>query len=748
MSADRRNKLIEFVNGEDSEVDHEFMDLFHVIVANIGPKVHPKLLELVVKIGINFAQEDDDAFWFALIDCTDFGLTFNTPHLVELLLNQVLLKNENSWKAMCLLCVFLLDYSSVKQLLVNSIMYNVGEITKMFNPVTDYTTCCYLVELVSQLSSQVVSKALFPGYSFPFGAYANDERCKEFLDHFCTDPSIHKFSYLEIDSSSQSSSSSCQVHKLWFVIFVDHDGVSAPIEIPRHDIINVQLYGSSVQFEVDTPSTKSLINFDISSGSKVKITLESNRDAVQLYQDLSNSTVTSPLPYRRKISVSENFIKVVTTKDNDQELSDADTVIEDCPVEVAPGTKVWPVFGLNNEPSEIEQTDSLFGSNHASTTKDTTHCSKRVQPIHVIPFEPKVAGKLSSSEEPTAQTKHVAKPSVLTLKDIWDFSSDLGSTASAKTDKHYTKAHTIKFEIENCKKIKKSNIQRKLEDASTSGKTNPDIVIPDSQGFEFYSQMTSPIMSLRHRVNSRALSKAKVEKPSVVKSGGPAADRNLTTFDGDSYKSTQGESPVRRSRPKSIEKISNIGKAKMTLKPIEHKYTASGTDTRQLRSKNVTGLTFLPDAESTNVENLVETPGEDRAITDGNVAQCGGAIDLRAIDNHTGQLNNNSCLGDLEYTNELLSEAYTVTLQNEIYKSVNIFSDDLVSKIRLINEEINKKVTNDLTHKYERIFEDLKTSFQKDVDEVCGFVNAVKGLLCLPEKELVEYIRQRTTDHH
>lgn len=91
----------------------------------------------------------------------------------------------------------------------------------------------------------------------------------------------------------------------------------------------------------------------------------------------------------------------------------------------------------------------------------------------------------------------------------------------------------------------------------------------------------------------------------------------------------------------------------------------------------------------------------------------------------------------------ILSEAYTNTLQRQIFESITTFSNQLVKKIHIINDEINKKVMTDLTSKYETLFNDLRDSFQSDVDEMCGFIVDVKGLLNLPEQELINYIKQK-----
>lgn len=98
---------------------------------------------------------------------------------------------------------------------------------------------------------------------------------------------------------------------------------------------------------------------------------------------------------------------------------------------------------------------------------------------------------------------------------------------------------------------------------------------------------------------------------------------------------------------------------------------------------------------------------------------------------------------DLHSASQLLSEAYTSTLQKQIYESINAFSAQLVTKIEIINDEINKKVMADLANKYENLFRELKGNFQKDVDEVCSFIHDVKGLLNLPEQELVKRLKEK-----
>ncbi|KAH3682966.1 hypothetical protein WICPIJ_006053 [Wickerhamomyces pijperi] len=94
-------------------------------------------------------------------------------------------------------------------------------------------------------------------------------------------------------------------------------------------------------------------------------------------------------------------------------------------------------------------------------------------------------------------------------------------------------------------------------------------------------------------------------------------------------------------------------------------------------------------------------------------------------------------------TNSILSEAYTNQLQNQIFESITNFSNDLISKIKVINAEINKKIVNDLTNKYEYLFKELNVNFNNDVKEMVELIDDVKDLLHLDEDQIRKYIQAK-----
>lgn len=93
--------------------------------------------------------------------------------------------------------------------------------------------------------------------------------------------------------------------------------------------------------------------------------------------------------------------------------------------------------------------------------------------------------------------------------------------------------------------------------------------------------------------------------------------------------------------------------------------------------------------------------------------------------------------------NSILSEAYTNQLQNQIFESITNFSNGLISKIRVINSEINRKIVNDLTNKYDVLFKSLNTNFNNDVKEMVELIDDVKDLLHLDEDEIIKYIQEK-----
>ncbi|AQZ17075.1 RED1 (YLR263W) [Zygosaccharomyces parabailii] len=89
------------------------------------------------------------------------------------------------------------------------------------------------------------------------------------------------------------------------------------------------------------------------------------------------------------------------------------------------------------------------------------------------------------------------------------------------------------------------------------------------------------------------------------------------------------------------------------------------------------------------------------------------------------------------------SNAFTEKLQEQIFSSITVFSNELVRKMTIINKELNNKIVRELSEKYQNLFHELQKSFQSDTEEMFRFVGEIKEMLNLPEDKLVQTIRSR-----
>lgn len=90
-----------------------------------------------------------------------------------------------------------------------------------------------------------------------------------------------------------------------------------------------------------------------------------------------------------------------------------------------------------------------------------------------------------------------------------------------------------------------------------------------------------------------------------------------------------------------------------------------------------------------------------------------------------------------------LNNAFTDKLQEQIYSSITLFSNELFRKMNIINKELNLKIVKELSEKYQNLFQELQTSFHNDTEEMSNFVSEIRDMLNLPEEELVRFIRTR-----
>ncbi|KAL3233856.1 hypothetical protein RNJ44_03896 [Nakaseomyces bracarensis] len=87
--------------------------------------------------------------------------------------------------------------------------------------------------------------------------------------------------------------------------------------------------------------------------------------------------------------------------------------------------------------------------------------------------------------------------------------------------------------------------------------------------------------------------------------------------------------------------------------------------------------------------------------------------------------------------------AFALSIQEQLAQSLNQIANQMVTRISLINEELNAKIMKDLSEKYRNIFQELQLSFQNDVDNMTSFLSEIEGLTSLSETELSNLIRER-----
>ncbi|AMD20125.1 HCL026Cp [Eremothecium sinecaudum] len=120
-------------------------------------------------------------------------------------------------------------------------------------------------------------------------------------------------------------------------------------------------------------------------------------------------------------------------------------------------------------------------------------------------------------------------------------------------------------------------------------------------------------------------------------------------------------------------------------------------------------------------------------------------FDIRATANISmrNDISESTTLFNTSAIQDPLTLSYTNKLQEQIFNSINSFSNDLARKISIINEEMNNKIIHELSEKYQRVFKDLQISFQQDINGMSRFISEFKDLLHLPEEELVNIIRNK-----
>ncbi|AET38638.1 Red1p Ecym_3134 [Eremothecium cymbalariae DBVPG len=142
----------------------------------------------------------------------------------------------------------------------------------------------------------------------------------------------------------------------------------------------------------------------------------------------------------------------------------------------------------------------------------------------------------------------------------------------------------------------------------------------------------------------------------------------------------------------------------------------------------------LTEKSDTTTSNNLQQPSRNTSMT---------SIEPLAPGNLTikNELTESTTLANTSATS--LAFSYTNKLQEQIFSSISSFSNDLVKKISIINEEMDNKIVRQFSEKYQKLFHDLQVSFQHDVNNMSCFVSEFKDLLHLPEEELIKIIRNK-----
>ncbi|QLL35052.1 hypothetical protein HG536_0H04280 [Torulaspora globosa] len=127
-----------------------------------------------------------------------------------------------------------------------------------------------------------------------------------------------------------------------------------------------------------------------------------------------------------------------------------------------------------------------------------------------------------------------------------------------------------------------------------------------------------------------------------------------------------------------------------------------------------------------------------------------GMANIEKIDNptldNTDIMDSTTILGNISYATPLpvpTGNVFTDRLQEQIFSSISHFSNEMVRKMTIINNELNNTIVKELSGKYQKLFQQLQKSFQEDTEEMLQFVAEIKDMMKLPENELLIQIKSR-----
>lgn len=116
--------------------------------------------------------------------------------------------------------------------------------------------------------------------------------------------------------------------------------------------------------------------------------------------------------------------------------------------------------------------------------------------------------------------------------------------------------------------------------------------------------------------------------------------------------------------------------------------------------------------------------------------------------NNVSLLDSTTMLENLSYAGQAplaisSGNSFTNRLNEQIFSSITLFSNEMIRKMAIINKELNHKIVKELSEKYQKLFQELQKSFQSDTEEMLNFMAEIKDMMNLSEDELTQVIRNR-----
>ncbi|CEP63417.1 Red1p LALA0_S08e01992g [Lachancea lanzarotensis] len=90
-----------------------------------------------------------------------------------------------------------------------------------------------------------------------------------------------------------------------------------------------------------------------------------------------------------------------------------------------------------------------------------------------------------------------------------------------------------------------------------------------------------------------------------------------------------------------------------------------------------------------------------------------------------------------------LGASFTNQLQDQIFCSIRQFTDEFARKMKIINQEVNRRISIELSQKYQLLFSQLQESFERDMAQMSQYLNGVKDMLHMPEDQLIHAIESQ-----